>query len=117
MWWGGIVMNDDDASGPEYSIVDAETNKPLSDRYFYNPDELEDYIAAHYPGCERWVPPSPPPEEVETVGRLLEKYARGELDNDHIRHTVRGYLINHLYQSGYSPDITARIRAVIEALK
>ena len=119
MWYGGLVVEgDDDArSGAEYYLVDADTGESLGDDVFGTSEELEGYIAAHYPDVERWMPPPPPPEEAARLKRFLEMFAGGQLDNPHLKHSVRDFLINQLYQSGYPDATVARIRTVIECLK
>ena len=118
-WHGGLVEEGDDNSrtGPVYHLYDADTGKSICDEDFATSEELETYIATHYPGCERWTPPPAPPEEYAHLMALLGLYDGGLLDNPHIKRVARNGLINQFYQSGYPDDIVARVRNVIEHLK
>lgn len=116
-WWGGLLAdkNDPGPPEPEYDLVDADTGQLLSAcGQLKTCEEVEAYIAAHYPGCDRWVPPPAPPTEASTLARILEMLEAGvALD----RVVVRRMLIGQLYQSGYPEETVAKIKAWIARLK
>jgi len=114
-WWNGIVeVGERGPPEPEYDLIDADTGQNLSTHgQFRTYEELEAYIAARYPGCERWVPPPAPPKEAAALARILELLDAGtELD----RVVVRRLLIGQLYQSGYPEETVARIKATLARL-
>lgn len=112
-WWNGIVEEGDPAwSEPEYELSDADTGHALADRAFSSCVELETYIAAHYPDCERWVPPLPPSEDavkLEHMLGLIEKLPPEQFNPQ----ALRSFLAAQLYQSSYPPGMVARIRRVL----
>lgn len=113
--WNGIVV-DDDPGPPEadYDLVDADTGKMLSTYgQLKTYEDVEAYIARHYPDCERWLPPPAPPEESTALSRILELLDAGtELD----RVVVRRFLIGQLYQSGYPDETVTKIKSTLERL-
>lgn len=115
-YWNGIVVDGDPGPPePEYDLVDADTGKYLSAQgQLRTCEEVEAYIAAHYPGSERWVPPPAPPNEASTLARVFEFLDAGvELD----RMVIRRMMIGQLYQSGYPEETVARIKDWIARLK
>ncbi|MDO8310948.1 MAG: hypothetical protein Q7T25_03315 [Sideroxyarcus sp.] len=112
-WWNGIVADGEPAwSEPEYDLIDADTGRDLADHAFSSCVELETYIAAHYPDCERWVPPPPPPEDaakLEKVFGLIEKLPPDQFNP----RALRPFLAAQLYQSRYPPETVARIRRLL----
>ena len=118
IWGGGVLVEGDDPAAPGaiYYLVDADTGESLCDIDFDTHEKLESYIAAHFPGCERWVPPPPPADEAARLAKFLEMHDSGSLDNPHIKKVVRNFLVNQLYQSGYPEETVARIRTVIAQL-
>ena len=108
-WWSGLV--EDDAPGPpepDYELFDADTGQSLTDRQLVTYEEVEAYIAAHYPGCERWMPPPASPEQTAALKRVFGILESG-VELDHI--VIRRFLIGQLYQFSYPDEITSLIRA------
>jgi len=97
---------------PEYELLDADTDRALVDRPFTSCAELEAYVAAHYPGCERWVPPPPPPDEAVKLDQVFALIERSSPEQFNPR-AVRPFLAGQLYQSGHPPEIVARIRRAL----
>lgn len=114
-WWNGIVVDGDPGpSDPDYDLVDVDTGEFLSAHgQLETYEEVEAYIAARYPGCERWVPPPAPPEKATALTRILDLLDAGtELDPL----AVRRMLIGQLYQFGYPNETVAKIRATLARL-
>lgn len=115
-WWGGVLADKNDPGPPEpdYELIDADSGKSLTDCQLRTHEEVEAYIAAHYPGCERWVPPPAPAEEAAALGRILD-LLEGDVELDRV--VIRRMLIGKLYQSGYPEEIVAKIKTWIARLK
>jgi len=113
--WNGVVVDDD--PGPteaDYDLFDADTGKMLSTYgQLKTYEDVEAYIARHYPDCERWVPPPATPNEAATLARIFELLDAGtELD----RIVIRRYLIRQLYQSSHPAETITKIRDVLARL-
>lgn len=112
MYWNGVLGDDDPGSPePSYELIDADTNESLfCFRQSVSYEQVEAYIAARHPGCERWVPPPAPPNEAAGLARVLEMLESGiEFSRD----SVRGMLIGQIYQSSYPDETVVRIRAAL----
>lgn len=115
LWRGGILADgeSEDYREPEYEIVDADGGRQLVDRAFDTHEEVEAFIAATYPGCERWIPPPPSPKEAATLEKILAivEAPPGGMTLD--PRMVRNVMISHLYQNGYAAPVVARIRSAL----
>lgn len=113
-WWGGLVEeNAPVPAEPDYELVDADTGESLTELSFRTCEELEAYIAAHYPAAERWQPPPATPEEAAMLERVLALLESGrELDQV----VIRRLLIGRLYQYGFPDETVARIKSALARL-
>ena len=111
--WNGIAVDGDPPyPEPEYDLVDADTNRSLVDGPFTTCTELEAHIAVNFPNCERWVPPPPSADDalkLDRVFALIEQSASDKFNPQ----AVRPFLVGQLYQSGYPPEMVARIRRAL----
>lgn len=113
-WWDGLV--EDDAPGPpepEYEVFDADTGRTLSDGPFVTYEDVEAYIAANYPGCERWQPPPASAQQAIALARIFGLLEAG-VELDHV--VIRRFLIGQLYQFGYPDETVARIKGTLARL-
>lgn len=117
IWYGGLIADDEhnNKSGAEYHLLDADTGMSLCETDFGTAEELEAYIAKHYPDCERWTPPPAPAEEAKRVYKILDMFAAGSLDTPQIKQVVHDFLVNQLYQSSYPEQTQLQIRQVIKS--
>lgn len=114
-YWHGLTDGGDPGPPePDYDLVDVDTGKVLTAQgQLRTYEQVEAYIAARYPDCERWVPPPASPKEAAALARIFELLEAGvELD----RVVIRRMLIGQLYQSGCPEETVAKIRAWIARL-
>lgn len=118
IWYGGLIVDDDEQnnkSGAEYHLLDADTGLSLCETDFGTAEELESYIAIHYSDCERWIPPPAPAEEAKRVDIILEMFEADKLDTPQIKKVVHEFLVNQFYQSSYPEQTQSHIRQVIKS--
>jgi len=111
-WWNGIVADGDPVPPePEYDLIDVDSGRNLVDRSFSSCIELETYIAARYPDCERWTPPPPSAEDAAKLERVFDLI---ELPPDQFNpKALRSFLATQLYQSEHPPETVERIRRAL----
>ena len=117
-WREGIRVDGDrdPPREPFYFLIDADTGRHLTERIFESCNELEAYIMANYPGCERWTPPPAEPQDaarLERVLAVLDRPSSQEFDPEYARPYARPTLIAELYQSGYPAETVERIRRAL----
>jgi hypothetical protein len=94
-------------------ITDADSGQSLTDHELNTYEEVESYIATHFPDCERWRPSPATYGETAELERVFEMLDSGiELS----RVKSRRFLIGQLYECGYPDETTARIRAALARL-
>ena len=114
-WWNGVLAGDgsDEYPDPDYEIVDADTGRPLADRNLQTYEEVEAFIAASYPGCERWAGSAHSPEKAAGLEKVL---AMLEAQPDVVvrdAKQIRTMLIGQFYEYGHAGPVLARIRTAL----
>jgi hypothetical protein len=115
---GGVILDGENYKGVQilYSIEDGDTGRSLSDQEFNSHEAAEAYVAAHFPGCERWTPPPPSAGELEELMRIVNWMEQSPSEVATTGATARGILarLSHqLHQRSHEADTAARIRALL----
>jgi hypothetical protein len=122
MHQGGLVLEGERNKGVQvvYSIVDEDTGRSMTDQEFDSFEAAEAYVAQHFSVYERWTPPPPSAGEVAELMRIVNWMEQSPADVATAGPTGRGIwsrLSYQLHQRCHAPDVTARIRALLERFK
>jgi hypothetical protein len=117
---GGFIIDGQENKGAliVYSIVDGETGGNLSDQEFGSYEAAEAYVATHFPGCERWVPPPPSAAGLAELMRLVN-FLEVEIERDpsHVfSATDRSTWVSlscRLHRHSLDPNTAARVKALL----
>ena len=113
--WNGVLAGDgsDEYPDPDYEIVDADTGRPLADRNLQTYEEVEAFIAASYPGCERWAGSAHSPEKAAGLEKVLAMLEAQPDDIVRDAKQIRTMLIGQFYEYGHAGPVLARIRTAL----
>lgn len=117
---GGFILDGQEDKGVtiEYSIVDGESGRDLADQVFGSYEAAEAYVATHFPGFERWIPPPPSAEGLAELMRLVN-LLEVEIERDPSRAfsaTDRGSWVSlscRLHRHSLDSNTVARVKTLL----
>jgi len=114
---GGFILDGQENKGVLilYFIVDGETGCNLTDQEFGSYEAAEAYVAANFPGCERWAPPPPSAVALAELMRIVN-LSEVELERDpsHVFSAMDWVSLScYLHRHSLDSNTTARIKALL----